>query len=251
MKKKYLIEHRNNLKSRFHVNPEFEIVFVIDGCLTVETEGGNRTKLRGGEAMIIFPYKVHSFIPFDGVDARVLMFSENIIGEFNETCKNRTFESFKFEVDSELKSFCLYALDKYDKCKDNYLIKSVFFAFASAFLEQTGSEGEKSVTTRSEITRIMEYVCDNVSEQLTLTSTAKALFLSKNALENIFVKYTGTTFYRFLKNMRVEMAMTLLRSSDKTVTEIAYECGFGSLRSFNRVFVDFVGKTPTVFKKES
>jgi len=96
----------------------------------------------------------------------------------------------------------------------------------------------------------MEYVCNNVGEQLNLTSTAKALSLSKNALEKIFVEYTGTTFAKFLNNMRIEKAMTLLSASDKTVTEIAYECGFGSLRSFNRVFVSFVGKTPTVFKKE-
>ena len=58
------------------------------------------------------------------------------------------------------------------------------------------------------------------------------------------------TFGKFLNNMRIEKAMTLLSASDKTVTEIAYECGFGSLRSFNRVFMAFAGKTPTAFKKE-
>jgi AraC-like DNA-binding protein len=250
VKKEYFIEHRNNLKCRLHVNPELEVVYVIDGTLVVETEGGEKTELSGGEAMFVLPYKVHSFTPYDGVKARVLMFSENIISEFNETCKNKTFESFKFEVNHELKSFCLYALDKYKNSNDIYLIKSVFFALASAFVSQVEIVGKRSVNSGAEISRIMEYVCNNVGEQLTLTSTAKALSISKNALEKIFVEYTGTTFAKFLNNMRIEKAMTLLSASDKTVTEIAYECGFGSLRSFNRVFVSFAGKTPTVFKKE-
>lgn len=250
MKKEYFIEHRNNLKCRLHVNPELEVVYVIDGTLVVETEGREKTELSRGEAMLIFPYKVHSFTPCEGVDARVLMFSENIISEFNETCKDRAFESFKFEVDDQLKSFCLYALDKYKNSNDIYLVKSVFFALASAFVSQVEAVEKRSVSLGAEISRIMEYVCNNASEQLTLTSTAKALSLSKNALEKIFVEYTSMTFGKFLNNMRIEKAMTLLCASDKTVTEIAYECGFGSLRSFNRVFVAFVGKTPTAFKKE-
>ncbi len=250
MKKEYFIEHRNNLMCRLHVNPELEVVYVISGTLVVESEGGNKTELHGGEAMLIFPYKVHSFTPCEGVNARVLMFSESIIGEFNETCKNKTFESFRFEVNNEIKSFCLYALDDYNNCRDIYLVKSIFFAFISAFVSQVGSVEKKSASSSTEIARIMEYVCDKVGEKLTLTATAKALSLSKNALERSFVEYTGMTFGKFLNNMRVEKAMTLLCASDKSVTEIAYECGFGSLRSFNRVFSAFTGKTPTVFRKE-
>jgi AraC-like DNA-binding protein len=250
VKKEYFIEHTNNLKCRLHVNPELEVVYVIDGALTVETEGGNKTELHSKEAMLIFPYKVHSFLPSADVNARVMMFSQSIIGEFNETCKNREFASFKFGVDESLGAFCLYALDKYKSEDDVYIIKSLFFALASAFVKQAGNVDRNSGNLNAEITRVMEYVCENTSEQLTLTSTAKALSISKNALEKIFVEYTGMTFGKFLNNMRIEKAMTLLSASDKTVTEIAYECGFGSLRSFNRVFVAFAGKTPTAFKKE-
>ena len=48
-----------------------------------------------------------------------------------------------------------------------------------------------------------------------------------------------------IRNMQVDRAVTMLETGTKTVTEIAAECGFSSLRSFNRVFYEAMGETPT------
>ena len=58
----------------------------------------------------------------------------------------------------------------------------------------------------------------------------------------------GETPHRYLQRRRVERAMYLLRSSDRTVTDVCMEVGFSSLGTFSRTFRDIVGETPSEFR---
>ena len=58
----------------------------------------------------------------------------------------------------------------------------------------------------------------------------------------------GETPHRYLQRRRVERAMYLLRSSDRSVTDVCMEVGFSSLGTFSRTFRDIVGETPSEFR---
>src|ERR1700749_2845194 len=58
----------------------------------------------------------------------------------------------------------------------------------------------------------------------------------------------GETPHRYLQRRRVERAMYLLRSSDRTVTDVCMEVGFSSLGTFSRTFRHIVGETPSEFR---
>ena len=47
--------------------------------------------------------------------------------------------------------------------------------------------------------------------------------------------------------IRVEKAADLLRTSNDKITDIAFNCGFNNVRTFNRVFKEMTGYTPTEF----
>jgi AraC-like DNA-binding protein len=59
----------------------------------------------------------------------------------------------------------------------------------------------------------------------------------------------GETPHRYLQRRRVERAMYLLRTSERSVTEVCMEVGFSSLGTFSRTFRDVVGETPSEFRK--
>lgn len=59
----------------------------------------------------------------------------------------------------------------------------------------------------------------------------------------------GETPHRYLQRRRVERAMFLLRSGDRSVTEICLEVGFTSLGTFSRTFRDVVGESPTAYRR--
>ena len=248
MKKEYFIQHRQNLKCELHVNAELEIVLVIEGSLVVKTEGGKVRELTGGEAMLILPYHLHSFSPKDGVNARVMMFSHSIIEQFYEKFRNCDFGEIVLKVEQPLLSFCEYVLDKYKNTGDIYCVKSLFFAFASAF-SSLNLQARKNSANAITVTQIMEYVYLNLGEKLTVQSLSKVLAINKNTLSKIFIEYTGLPFGKVLHSVRVEKSAKMLRNTDRTITEVAFECGFGSLRSFNRVFSSIVGVTPSEFRK--
>lgn len=59
----------------------------------------------------------------------------------------------------------------------------------------------------------------------------------------------GETPHRYLQRRRVERAMFLLRTTDRSVTDICMEVGFASLGTFSRTFRDVVGETPSQFRR--
>src|SRR6188472_1187835 len=59
----------------------------------------------------------------------------------------------------------------------------------------------------------------------------------------------GETPHRYLQRRRVERAMFLLRSTDRSVTDICFDVGFSSLGTFSRTFHDIVGESPRAFRQ--
>ena len=59
----------------------------------------------------------------------------------------------------------------------------------------------------------------------------------------------GETPHRYLQRRRVERAMFLLRTTDRSVTEICLDVGFASLGTFSRTFRDIVGEPPSAYRR--
>src|SRR5215207_2165991 len=64
----------------------------------------------------------------------------------------------------------------------------------------------------------------------------------------VFRATFGETPHRYLQRRRVERAMSLLRETDRSVTEISFEVGFTSLGTFSRTFAEIVGEPPTTYR---
>jgi transcriptional regulator GlxA family with amidase domain len=59
-----------------------------------------------------------------------------------------------------------------------------------------------------------------------------------------FKQAFGVPPHRYLLTRRIERAIALLRDTDRSITEIAFATGWGSLGTFGRVFRDVTGKSP-------
>ena len=125
----------------------------------------------------------------------------------------------------------------------------LFFALMSAFQADYGGQPQEKYAGSGPVRRTMEYLYQHIDEPLSLEKTATALGFNRSALSRLFADYTGLSFSKFVNNMRLEKARNLLVGSDWTVTEIAEACGFGCLRSFNRIFLAQMHCTPTEYRK--
>src|ERR687883_1951083 len=79
------------------------------------------------------------------------------------------------------------------------------------------------------------------AEPLDVPTLARIACVSQAHFIRTFRATFGETPNRYLQRRRVERAMFLLRSSDRSVTDICMSVGFCSLGTFSRVFRDIVG----------
>jgi transcriptional regulator GlxA family with amidase domain len=88
------------------------------------------------------------------------------------------------------------------------------------------------------------------AEPLDVPHLATIALLSASQFGRVFKSVYGETPHRYLQRRRVERAMTLLRQTDRTVTDIAWDVGFASLGTFSRTFATIVGCSPSEFRSQ-
>ena len=90
----------------------------------------------------------------------------------------------------------------------------------------------------------LELITSRFQDPLTVPLMAKACGMSVRSFEGHFDRLMGQSPRAYLIRCRVQAAATLLRTTERTIAEVAYECGFGTLSSFNRAFQRYMGRTP-------
>ncbi len=98
------------------------------------------------------------------------------------------------------------------------------------------------------ITGMMTFINNHYMHELTLEQAAEAAGFSKFYFSRFFKAQTGYTFHEFLCQKRLQAAMELLISTRKSMRQVAEECGFGSVATFNRIFRDYKNCTPTQYR---
>jgi AraC-like DNA-binding protein len=87
------------------------------------------------------------------------------------------------------------------------------------------------------------------AEPLDVATLARIAYVSEAHFIRTFRATFGETPNRYLQRRRVERAMFLLRTSERSVTDICMDVGFSSLGTFSRVFRDIVGEPPSAHRK--
>jgi transcriptional regulator GlxA family with amidase domain len=86
------------------------------------------------------------------------------------------------------------------------------------------------------------------AEPLDVPTLARIAYVSEAHFIRTFRATFGETPKRYLQRRRVERAMFLLRTTDRSVTDICMDVGFTSLGTFSRVFRDIVGEPPSSYR---
>lgn len=96
---------------------------------------------------------------------------------------------------------------------------------------------------------IIQFINDNFTDKIYIDDLASAINLNKFQLCKRFKALTGGTIIEYINFIRLQHAAELLLNSDKSITEIAYSCGFASVQYFNKVCKKNFGCSPKNLKK--
>jgi AraC-like DNA-binding protein len=97
---------------------------------------------------------------------------------------------------------------------------------------------------------VFDYIESHYKEPISIEDVSKVANFSPHYFNKFFKNATGKTFARYLNNVRIDKAQALLRSSNQTITNIAYEVGFNSIKTFNRLFKEIVKCTPSEYRNK-
>jgi transcriptional regulator GlxA family with amidase domain len=89
------------------------------------------------------------------------------------------------------------------------------------------------------------------AQPLDIPALARIAIVSEAHFIRTFRSTFGETPHRYLQRRRVERSMFLLRETERSVTDICLDVGFGSLGTFSRTFREIVGESPTAYRERA
>ncbi len=232
-----------NLTFGIHLHNSFELVYVKVGELSVYLNGRDYT-VKAGQAMLILPNSIHSYKTEKYSVSALYIFSNRYVHSFYGQIKNKAPLCPIFELESPS------LLEKLnDESIDKYLAKSIFYNLIYQFNKNTDYE-EKNTKRLDNYGRILSFISMHYQENITVKDVAREMGYDHRYVTSLIKKGLDTTFRALLNEYRIQNAQYLLATESKSIAEIAYECGYDSLCSFNRNFKEIVGVTPKQFRQK-
>lgn len=108
----------------------------------------------------------------------------------------------------------------------------------------------ESLSLDEKVERVDRYIATHVLTKVTLEDVADYVGMNRTYFCMFFKKHYGKGFADHLNDLRIEKACSLLLQSDRTMFEIALECGFKTVPYFNRAFKRSKGLTPGEYRKK-
>ena len=120
-----------------------------------------------------------------------------------------------------------------------------FLALCARQQAEPVAEGGVTVTDR-----IISYLHKNYQKNITNESLAKEFNYHPNYISSLIRTRTGMSLHRYFLHIRVRRAITLLETTDLSVTEIAREVGFCDVSYFSNYFRKVTGRAPKYYRKK-
>ncbi len=100
------------------------------------------------------------------------------------------------------------------------------------------------------IENAVKYIKENLTEDLSLEAISFHFNLSQVHFHNIFKVAVGSTLREYVEEQRIKKAVNLLITTQLSLTDIAFECGFSSQSYFSFVFKRRMNTTPRQYAKQ-
>ncbi len=230
-----------------HKFDSFLFIYVKNGDGYVETPQ-NKFHLFSGNAILVDCYQAHKYythtsweilwIHFDGPTAR---------NYYNYATRNQQviYPTNPSELLRPLRTMLQLFAD-FGR-KDEAVFAKYLTDLMTTFIDCSSSPEETS-SQALRIEQSMKYISEHMNEELSLEHLAEQAMLSPYYYLRLFKKKTGFTPHQYLITVRLDYSCYLLRTSNLTVKEIAYRCGFNSESCFCTSFRKILGLSPKQFR---
>lgn len=250
-----------------HRHDCLELSLVIDGE-GYQNINGVRHEMRAGTYTFLLPHHIHDIYTTSSVPLRMYncMFEPSFLfrssggGHELEALITAdkdwppSFQATESDYDS-LKSMFAGTLQEFEReelWRDRLLrirLEELLIRFERLRRRQADAATSSEHVRATPIWPVLDYIQLHYRDPLSLSELAERFGMNHCHLSKQFKKLVGQTFIRFVHELRIRHACSLLLSTTMSGVEIAIEVGFGSFKSFARAFAEIKGTTPTDYRK--
>lgn len=235
-----------NVECGSHLHHSIEIVLVIEGSLSMNINGQNYN-IEAGNGVFVPPYASHSFHSPTPNTCQVLMFMKDILPQLFSFLQENQPQSCQFRYSPLAYEIVQKYLPEDTDELDIFHATAILSPLICDVMEQCDFSS-CSQRQNDLFYKTVAYINDHFTEDISLKSVAQAVGIHPVTLSKLFAEKFWNSFPSYLNYLRCSHAAVLLQTTGSTCSEIAYQAGFGSIRSFNRIFLTFYGATPTEFR---
>ena len=242
-------------RTDLHVHEFFEIEFAVEG-------GGKQVineieyELSEGTIFLLTPGTFHKIICTPEIKLINIMFDETVLSDTllpeligqtsNYLLKLDEGEYLEIKTLAKILISNLKNTGSYNSLFINNIINCIIIKILRGSNRiQVGENAGRHAALNGAI----KFLYKNFNENPPLKDVASMFGYSPNYFSKIFTEFTGRGYIEFLNSLKIAHAKLLLSSGTKTVSEIAFCCGFSSLSNFYRVFRDETGVAPIDYRK--
>lgn len=235
------IEKKRDLSFPPHLHGCFEVVTLTEGEMFI-TVDGVRNPLRAGDAILIFPNQVHSFDTPVHSAHTLCIFSPNLVQAYASSVRDKLPRSNLFSLDP----FYAERITTLTSASE-IEIKGLLYSICAEF-DRTATYGERREDKEDLLVQIFRFVEENYDKDCSLERLCAHTSYHYSYLSRYFKQCTTLSYTDYVNHYRIGEAQYLLKNTQKAILQIAFECGFDSLRTFNRNFKAITGLTPAVYR---
>lgn len=244
-----------NYKIQRETHDSFLLIYTLCGQGFLQT-GSTAVQLPEGHCAVIdchTPHEYHSvsekwdflWIHFNGSGVRPLLDIAYPSGNTHAVSIKRA-EDFKSMINALISDTAKNDISAYLRLS-SYMHSILNTVCLDAIdVRKSGSER----CGNDDIRAVVEYIEKNYINPITVDDMIRDIHVSKYHFIRRFSRAMGITPYSYLTNYRINMSKMLLRSTSKTVSEIAGECGFLDTSNFITHFKKHTGQKPLQYRRD-
>lgn len=235
-----------NLHNLPHWHLESELIYIEHGK-TLISHNHQEYSLDSGDAIFLSSQDIHYIKSEEGSIVEMALFDSAIIHDllsrYRLKCAKlksgypigECFDGMRRELEKRPPFFEL-------QCRESIAALMIQIFRGEELVEKTvGEEG----TAISNYKNLLDEI-ENKYSYITFSDAAAFMGISEPYFSKFFRKISGMTFSQYLNIVKVEHAIEILQDNkfQLSVTEVSAQCGFNTIRHFNRIFKDITGMSP-------
>jgi len=179
----------------------------------------------------------------------------------NNSFKGLSWSNYSFEIIfSKNQNPIIYSIinaifDEISSKKENsdYVISGLILSLLTIHSREMTLNMEKRAdyTIIEKITPAISYVQSNYGEKITIEKLSSLCYVSNTSLRKLFQEFAKMSPLEYIHSVRIKHASILLLTTKKQIMDVAYECGYPTISSFNRKFFEHYKISPKEYRKQN